>query len=109
MAEVSQEASLTARPILALREQHRTLITDHLGRAAANGHRVLESLFDRPIVSVSAIEALVATTYPAANNLVARLEALGILREMTGQKRHRRFCYQPYIALFGDAPQEEVA
>jgi Fic family protein len=109
VAEVSQEASLTARRILALREQHRTLITDHLGRAAANGHRVLESLFDRPIVSVNAIEALIATTYPAANNLVGRLEALGILREMTGQKRHRRFCYQPYIELFGDAPHEVVA
>lgn len=109
VAEVSQEASLTARSILALREQHRTLITDHLGRAAANGHRVLESLFDRPIVSVNAIEQLIATTYPAANSLVARLEALGILREMTGQKRHRRFCYQPYIALFGESPQEVVA
>jgi len=109
VAEVSQEASLTARRILALREQHRTLITDHLGRAAANGHRVLESLFDRPIVSVNAIEQLIATTYPAANSLVARLEALGILREMTGQKRHRRFCYQPYIELFGESPQEVVA
>ncbi|MEY3930665.1 MAG: hypothetical protein RLZZ516_2375 [Cyanobacteriota bacterium] len=103
---MSQEASLTASRILALREQQRTLITDHLGRAAANGHRVLESLFDRPIVSVNAIEQLIATTYPSVNSLVARLEALGILREMTGQKRrHRRFCCQPYIALFGDSPQ----
>jgi Fic family protein len=109
VVEVSQEASGTARRILALREQHRALITDHLGRAAANGHRVLESLFDRPIVSVNAIEHLIATTYPAANTLVARLEALGILREMTGRKRHRRFCYQPYIELFGDTPQEVAA
>lgn len=108
MTEVSQEASLTARRILALREQHRSLITDHLGRAAANGHRMLESLFDRPIVSVNAIETMIATTYPAANSLVALLEALGILHEMTGQKRHRRFCYQPYIELFGDSPEEVV-
>jgi hypothetical protein len=33
----------------------------------------------------------------------------GILREMTGRKRHRRFCCQPYIDLFGDSPQEVVA
>ncbi len=57
-----------------------------LWRAAANGHRVLESLFDRPIVSVNAIETLIHTTYPAANALVARLEALGILREITGRE-----------------------
>ncbi|MCP9883048.1 Fic family protein [Cyanobium sp. Alchichica 3B3-8F6] len=106
VAEVSQEASGTARRILALREQHRALITDHLGRAAANGHRVLESLFDRPIVSVNAIEALIHTTYPAANGLVARLEALDILREITGQKRNRRFCYEPYVELFGETPPE---
>jgi Fic family protein len=107
VAEVSQEASGTARRILVLRELHRALITDHLGRAAANGHRVLESLFDRPIVSVNAIETLIHTTYPAANALVARLEALGILREITGQKRNRRFCYQPYVELFGEAPPQE--
>ena len=45
----------------------------------------------------------------AANSLVARLEALGSLREMTGQKRNRRFCYRPYIVLFGESPQEVVA
>jgi hypothetical protein len=41
------------------------------------------------------------------NALVARLEALGILREITGQKRNRRFCHQPYVELFGEAPPQE--
>ncbi len=49
--EVSLEASTTARRILALREQHRDLIADRLGRAAGNGHRTLEHLFAHPIVS----------------------------------------------------------
>ena len=82
---------------------------DGKGRAAGNGHRVLESLYDRPIVNVQAIEQLIGGTYAAANGLVARLEQLGILREMTGQKRNRRFCYQPYVELFGDTPQEVLA
>ena len=109
VAAVSQEASATARRILALREEHRAQITQHLGRAAGNGHRVLESLYDRPIVNVQAIEQLIGGTYAAANSLVSRLEQLGILREMTGQKRNRRFCYQPYVELFGDSPQEVLA
>ena len=103
---VSQEASTTARRILALREDHRTQITKHLGRAAGNGQRVLESLYDRPIVNVQAVQQLIGGTYQAANGLVARLEQLGILHEMTGQKRHRRFCYQPYVELFGESPQQ---
>ncbi len=43
------------------------------------------------------------TTYAAANGLVARLVKLGVLSEMTGYARNRRFRYAPYIALFNDA------
>ena len=99
---VAAEATETARRILLLREQHRAAITDKLGRAAGNGHKVLEALFDRPIVMVSDVEKLTGTTYAAANNLVSRLVELGILHEMTGYARNRRFRYGPYIDLFSD-------
>lgn len=99
---VAAEATETARRILLLREQHRAAITDKLSRAAGNGHKVLEALFDRPIVMVSDVEKLTGTTYAAANNLVSRLVELGILHEMTGYARNRRFRYGPYIDLFSD-------
>lgn len=102
VASVSLEATETARRILALRETHRAAVTTHLGRAAGNGHRVLESLYQRPIVSVAEIQELTGTTYTAANNLVARLVDLGVLQEATGYKRNRVFRYAPYIAIFGD-------
>ena len=86
-----------SRRILALREEHRRVITDNFGRAAANGHRVLEHIYVRPIVSVNDVQHLTRTTYTAANNLVARLADCGILREFTGQARNRRFMYQSYI------------
>lgn len=102
--EVAAEAAETARRILQLREAHRRAITDNFGRAAGNGHKVLESLFDRPIVTVNMVEKMTGTTYQAANNLVTRLVAIGVLTEMTGNARNRRFLYAPYIALFSDAP-----
>lgn len=100
---VAGEAAETARRILQLREQHRAAITEHLGRAAGNGHKVLESLFDRPIVSVSDVQKMTGTTYAAANGLVSRLVKLNVLSEMTGYARNRRFRYAPYIALFNDS------
>ena len=102
--EVSLEASITARRVLALREQHRDLIADQLGGAAGNGHRTLEYLFQHPIVSVNEVRALIGTTYPAANDLVGRLARIGILTEVTGRVRNRRFRYDGYIRLFADAP-----
>jgi Fic family protein len=101
--QVAGEAAETARRILQLREQHRAAITAQLGRAAGNGHKVLESLFDRPIVAVNEVQKMTGTTYAAANSLVSRLVKLGVLSEMTGYARNRRFRYAPYIALFNDA------
>ncbi len=108
VVEVAAEAAETARRVLQLREQHRRAITDQLGRAAGNGHKVLESLFDRPIVAISDVKKTTGTTYVAANSLVSRLVDLGVLSEMTGNARNRRFRYAPYIALFNDpAPGPE--
>jgi len=98
--EVSQEATDTARRILALREHHREIITEELGRATGNGHRVLEHLYRYPITTVKTVQDLTSTSYPAANNLIKQLVKTGILVEMTGYKRNRRFSYQPYLDLF---------
>lgn len=100
IAQVSLEAADTARRILELREQHRRAITDGLGRGAGNGHRVLEHLYERPIVSVADVQALIGTTYAGANQIVQRMVDLGILNEITGQARHRRFRYDAYVGLF---------
>lgn len=109
VAEVSKEASETARKILALREEHRAVIADKLGRAAGNGHRVLETLYKRPIVSVNEVRDLIGTTYPAANQLVERMAQSGLLTEMTGQARNRLFQYAPYIRLFNDEPSDRLS
>lgn len=102
VAEVSIEAADTARRILELREQHRRAITEHLGRAAGNGHRVLEQLYEQPIVSVSDARELLGTTFAGANQIVQRLVDLEILTEFTGQARHRRFRYDTYVRLFDE-------
>jgi Fic family protein len=104
VAEVSVEAARTARQILELRERHRRAITEHLGRAAGNGHRVLERLYEHPIVSVKNVQALLGITFAGANQIVQRLVELSVLSEITGQARHRRFRYDAYVRLFEDVP-----
>jgi Fic family protein len=103
VAEVSAQATETARRILLLREQHRSVIAETLGRAAGNGHRILEHLYEHPIVSARQVQALIKTTFAGANQIVHRLVATGILQEITGHTRHRRFRYEPYVRLFDEA------
>ena len=98
--EVSGEAAETTRSILALREHHREAVADQLGRTAGNGHRVLEALYNQPVISVDEVSALTGVTYPVANNLVTRMVAAGILHEFTNRKRNRKFIYRDYVDLF---------
>lgn len=101
--EVSQEATETARKIVALRESHRQTITDRFGRAAAKGIRVLEKLYSSPIMSVSDIQKHTGVSFTAANKLMSRFVETDILSEMTGNVRNRKFRYGKYISLFGSA------
>lgn len=103
VAEVAEEATLTARKIVELRERHRTLIQGELGRATGSALRILESLYAKPIVSVKDIITVTGTTFAAANELVKRLVTLGILGEITGHARNRRFRYDEYVRIFSEA------
>lgn len=98
VAEVGEAATRTARAILALREQHRERIVGFSN--AANGHRLLDRLFESPVTDVRQVEAYLGCTYATARTLVQQFEQAGILRESTGQKRNRRYHYAPYVALF---------
>ncbi len=106
--EVSQQATRTAAAILRMREDYRTRITEHLGRAAANGQRVMDRLFNHPIVTVATVREWLGITPAGANQIVARLERIGLLREITGHARNRRFRFEPYLRLFEDAGEEAV-
>ena len=98
--EVSRQATHTAAAILRMREAFRTRITEGLGRAAANGQRVMDRLFDHPIVTVATVREWLGLTPAGANQIVARLETIGLLREITGYARNRRFRFEPYLQLF---------
>jgi Fic family protein len=98
--EVSQQAFQTAREIVELRERHRWLIVKNFGQVAGNGLIVLENLFSQPIISVKRIEKLTGVTFAAANQLMSRFEGAGILNEITGHARNRRYEYSDYVNLF---------
>jgi len=103
IATVSNQASETARGIVDLRERHRALIAAEFGRAVGHGLQVLEYLLRRPIIQIKEVQQLLDITYPGANNLVRRLVEAGILEEITGYARNRRFRYRAYIDLFADS------
>ncbi|MDY7079586.1 MAG: Fic family protein [Chloroflexota bacterium] len=97
--EVSQAATETARSILQLRESHRQLIIERLS-GTANGLKLLDHLFEHPVISIRDAQQELECAYVTANNVVNQLVDLNILKEITGQERNRLYRYNPYYALF---------
>lgn len=105
VAETARQATDTAERIFELRERHRSLVLSDTG---ANGLKLLSMLFQRPLVNVNVVGQDLEVSFPTANRLVARFEELGLLREVTGQRRSRLFRYEPYLKLFDEpAPPDE--
>lgn len=102
VVETAEEATRTAERIFELREQHRLIATDLGG---ANGLALLDCLFRHPLTTVNHVTDCTDVPYPTANRLVAKFEGAGLLRELTGQKRMRRYRYDAYLRLF-DEPEE---
>ena len=99
VAETAQQATETAEQIFELRERNQTLVLSDTG---ANGLKLLSMLFQRPLVNVNVVSRDLDVSFPTANRLVARFEELGLLREVTGQRRSRLFRYEPYLTLFDE-------
>jgi len=111
VAEVANQATDTARRILQLREEHRDFVSQHI-RGSANGLRLLDFLYQRPVVSVGLVTRELAVSNPTANKLVNQFNNAGLLVEITGRQRNRLFSYGSYLSLFEDdlpQPTEEPA
>lgn len=98
--DVARQATATAKNIVALREQHRSIVIDQFGGSSGNALRLLEYLYKQPGVSVNMAKDTLKISFPNANNLVARFVDLEFLFEVTGNYRNRVFVYRPYTELF---------
>jgi len=67
------------------------------GSRGGIGLRIVEELIGYPIIDVPYIANRYNVSFQAANQAVARLEALGILRELKERKQKRRIFYAPDV------------
>jgi Fic family protein len=93
-----QDASATTVAILRMRDEHRSLVETR--RASANALRLLDYLFRQPVVDARTVSGQLGVTFQTANTLLRDFQHLGLLDEMTGQRRGRRYRYTPYLRLF---------
>ncbi|OGH13937.1 MAG: hypothetical protein A2860_01665 [Candidatus Levybacteria bacterium RIFCSPHIGHO2_01_FULL_37_33] len=99
VASTSEKALNTSRKIIKQRDKDIAKITK-LGKSAENGMKLLNSLYESPLVRVKDVERITGLKNPNALSLVSRFEKLGLLKEITGKQRNRIYSYDDYVQLF---------
>ena len=98
---VAQAATDAERSIVAiaslLATHRRTLLASP--KAGPASYRLFEMLPMMPRFTIERVRRSLNTSFPTANAAVKVLEDLGIVTEMTGQKKNRSYSYQHYIEL----------
>lgn len=99
--QTAQGAVQTAQRLVTLFQKD-TQRTQTSGRAAANALRVLDALRQRPLCSLRQLCHNAAMTFPTATKAMLTLMELGIVRELTGQRRNRVFVYDAYLNILNE-------
>ncbi|MBE9466884.1 MAG: Fic family protein [Bacteroidetes bacterium] len=67
---------------------------------AANAQKVINDLYQRPIINVAKVSEITGLSVASAYKLIEELEKIQILREITGSKRGKQYVYDDYLKLF---------
>ena len=97
---VSTEATQLAQDLYAITRNHNAEVLAYRKSTLA-AVRLLELLPANPIISLPRAVSLLKTTKPTAVKTISLLEELGILKEITGKKRDRKYSYATYLSALG--------
>jgi Fic family protein len=95
---VAKQAHEAARSISAIFVEDAEQIAG-LGRGAPAAQALHVILQKRPLLTIGTAAELSGVTFPTATAALERLQALGIVEEITGKARGRVFVYQRYLSL----------
>ena len=99
--ETADGAVLTARRLsdLFARDLERVHAA---GRSAGSGARVLAAFRERPLWTIGKLRDVTELPVPTVTRAVTALERLGIVRETTGRRRGRVYCYDASLKVLSE-------
>lgn len=99
VVETAQSSIATFDNILKLQKQVDSQLQP-LGSRTANAQKVLHYLYQHPLVDAAKVGQVAKVSAASAYKLIADLERLEILKEITGGKRGKMYVFDAYLNLF---------
>ncbi|WP_150467387.1 Fic family protein [Francisella sp. SYW-9] len=92
----------TFKQILNLKQEVDSIILG-FGKRAPNASKLIEVLYQKPILAVSDIVERLDVSKPTANSLIKEFENKGIVSEVTGYERNKLFAFDRYLNIYSKA------
>ena len=73
-----------------------------LGSRSGDARKVIDYLYTQPIIEVDKVEELIQKSNVTAYKLIANLEELDILKEISGAQRNKLYVFKDYLDLFNN-------
>lgn len=88
------------KKIIILRQKTEIEKISKMGSKAKRGLILIKSLYQNPITDSNSVSALLDIAPSTANRLIADFQREGILEELTGFKRNRKYIFREYFDIF---------
>jgi len=98
VTETATQAAEDAKKIIELLDKDRVRI-GQIGKAAPTALKIHSYLVKKPYLSLTKAAKELDISVPTITNAVAKLEEIGVLKELTGQARNRLFAYTNYLEI----------
>ncbi len=106
VSETSEEAAKTAREVIQLKENLLTKLHKN-SISSVYSVKLIDLLFETPLVSVKDVSGKLNISKEAANELVKKFEKIGILKEITGKQRYKKYSFREYIDIIARGTKNE--
>lgn len=97
--QTAEKSVATFDKILQLEKSYEISIQQMKGRSA-KALKLLNELYKNPIIDANGVTSILKVTPASAYTLLTEMEKCGILKEITGSKRGKRYILHEYISLF---------
>jgi Fic family protein len=98
VSETSEEAVNTAREIIKLKDDMTKMLYEN-SISSIHAIRLIDLIFESPIVSNKDVIERLDITSVTATGLVNKFEEIGILIEITGKKRYKKYLFEDYVDI----------
>jgi Fic family protein len=89
----------TFQDILSLKQEMDTIIVG-FGKKAHNASRLVEMLYQKPIVNMTDVGRELDLAKATVSSLIKDFEAKGILKEITGYERNKFYAFEKYLDAY---------